>query len=88
MNFQNALLAGGTFPTGSILTVGPGGALTLTTGVDTPTAGFSADNGATATQPGATFTALPGTNVIGRCPTRSMPVTIWRLRGPPLATAR
>jgi hypothetical protein len=65
VNFQNLLLAGGTFPTGSILTVGPGGALNLTTGVDTPTTGFSTGNGATATAAGATFSALPGTNVLG-----------------------
>jgi hypothetical protein len=65
VNFQNALLAGGTFPTGSILTVGPGGALNLTTAIDTPTAGFSTGHGGTATQPGATFSALPGSNVLG-----------------------
>jgi hypothetical protein len=64
VNFQNALLAGGTFPTGSILTVGPGGALNLTTAIDTPTAGFGGQGG-TATQPGATFSALPGSNVLG-----------------------
>ena len=44
-NFQNLLLAGGTFPTGSILTLGPGGNLALTTGVDTPTTGFSGGHG-------------------------------------------
>jgi hypothetical protein len=65
VNFQNALLAGGTFPTGSILAVGPGGALTLTTGVDTPTTGFSTGHGATATTAGAVFSALPGTNTTG-----------------------
>jgi hypothetical protein len=65
VNFQNALLAGGTFPTGSILTVGPGGALNLTTGIDTPTAGFSGGQGGTATAAGATFSAQPGTNVLG-----------------------
>ena len=64
VNFQNALLAGGTFPTGSILTVGPGGALNLTTAIDTPTTGFSG-HGATATAAGATFVAPPGTNVLG-----------------------
>jgi hypothetical protein len=65
VNFQNALLAGGTFPTGSILAVGPGGNLNLTTGIDTPTAGFSSGHGATATTAGATFVAAPGTNVLG-----------------------
>jgi hypothetical protein len=64
-SFQNLLLAGGTFPTGSILTLGPGGALNLTTGIDTPTAGFSGGHGATATAAGATFVAAPGTNVLG-----------------------
>ena len=64
-NFQNLLLAGGTFPTGSILTLGPGGNLALTTGVDTPTTGFSGGHGGEATQAGSTFTALPGTNSLG-----------------------
>ena len=64
-SFQNLLLAGGTFPTGSILTFGPGGALTLTTGADTPTTGFTGGHGATATNAGSTFNALPGTNVLG-----------------------
>ena len=52
-NFQNLLLAGGTAPAGSILTLSgtPGSSLTLTTGIDTPTTGFSG-HGATATQAG------------------------------------
>jgi hypothetical protein len=64
-NFQNLLLAGGTFPTGSILTLGPGGNLALTIGVDTPTTGFSGGHGGQATQAGSAFTALPGLNSIG-----------------------
>jgi hypothetical protein len=64
-SFQNLLLAGGTFPTGSILTLGPSGSLALTTGVDTPTTGFSGGQGGTLTQAGSSFTALPGTNSIG-----------------------
>ena len=66
-NFQNLLLAGGTAPSGSILTLSGtvGSSLTLTTGVDTPTTGFSTGHGATATQAGATFTALPGSNSLG-----------------------
>ena len=59
-NFQNLLLAGQT-PAGSILTLPgtPGGTLTLTQGVDTPTMGFSGGHGATATAAGAVFSALP-----------------------------
>ncbi len=64
-SFQNLLLAGGTFPTGSILTLGPAGALTLTTGVDTPTTGFSSGHGATATAVGSVFNALPGNSING-----------------------
>ena len=63
-SFQNLLLAGGTFPTGSILTFGPGGALTLTTGADTPTTGFTGGHGATATNAGSTFNAPAGTNTL------------------------
>ncbi len=65
-NFQNLLLAGGTAPSGSILTLpGTGGAsLTLTTGVDSPTQGFSG-HGATATTAGAVFSAQPGSNSLG-----------------------
>ena len=46
-NFQNLLLAGGPAPAGSLLTLPgtPGSSLTLTTGVDTPTTGFSGGHG-------------------------------------------
>jgi hypothetical protein len=66
-NFQNLLLAGGTAPAGSILSLPgtPGASLTLTTGADTTTEGFSTGHGATATNAGAVFSALPGTNVLG-----------------------
>ena len=65
-NFQNLLLAGGTAPAGNILTLSgtPGSSLTLTTGIDTPTSGFSG-HGATATQAGAVFNAPPGSNALG-----------------------
>ena len=65
-NFQNLLLAGQT-PAGSILTLpGTSGAsLTLTTGTDTPTEGFSTGHGATAINAGAVFSALPGSNSLG-----------------------
>ena len=43
----------------------PGASLNLTTGVDTPTTGFSGGHGATATQAGAVFLAAPGTNILG-----------------------
>ena len=68
-NFQNLLLnaaPGAPPPAGNLLTLSgtPGANLTLTTGVDTPTTGFSG-TGATATQAGAVFLAPPGTNILG-----------------------
>ena len=59
-NFQNLLLAGET-PTGSIFALpGTGGTtFTLTSGVDSPTAGFSTGNGATAMAAGSDFEAIP-----------------------------
>jgi hypothetical protein len=64
-NFQNLLLAGET-PAGNLLTLPgtPGSSLKLTTGIDTPTQGFSG-HGATATAAGAVFSAPPGANVLG-----------------------
>ena len=66
-NFQNLLLAGGTAPAGNILTLPgtTGASLTLTTGIDTPTTGFSTGHGATATQAGAIFSAPAGSNILG-----------------------
>jgi hypothetical protein len=66
-NFQNLLLAGGTAPAGNLLTLpgSPGANLTLTTGVDTPTTGFSGGHGAQATTAGAVFLAAAGSNIIG-----------------------
>ena len=63
-NFQNLLLAGGPAPTGSILTLPgtAGSSLTLTTGVDSPTAGFPSGHGATAMAAGSVFDALPASN--------------------------
>jgi hypothetical protein len=65
-NFQNLLLDGQT-PAGNLLTLSgaPGASLTLTTGVDTPTQGFSTGHGATAINAGAVFSALPGTTLLG-----------------------
>ena len=64
-NFQNLLLAGET-PTGSIFALpGTGGTtFTLTSGVDSPTTGFSTGNGATATAAGSEFFANPVSNGI------------------------
>ena len=63
-NFQNLLLAGGTAPAGSILTLPgtPGASLTLTAGIDSPTQGFASGHGATATSAGAVFTAAAVNN--------------------------
>jgi hypothetical protein len=68
-NFQNLLLnaaPGAPPPAGNILTLpgASGSNLNLTTGIDTPTTGFSG-HGATATQAGAVFVAAPGSNVLG-----------------------
>ena len=68
-NFQNLLLnaaPGAAPPAGNLLTLSgtPGANLTLTTGVDTPTTGFSG-HGATATQAGAVFLAPAGSNTLG-----------------------
>ena len=62
-NFQNLLLAGET-PTGSIFALpGTGGTtFTLTSGVDSPTAGFTTGHGATAIAAGSVFEALPSSN--------------------------
>jgi hypothetical protein len=62
-NFQNLLLAGET-PTGSIFALpGTGGTtFTLTSGVDSPTAGFTTGHGATAMAAGSVFEALPSSN--------------------------
>ena len=66
-NFQNLLLnaaPGAPPPSGSILTLPGtvGSSLTLTTGVDTPTTGFSGGHGATALAAGSIFNAGPATN--------------------------
>jgi hypothetical protein len=62
-NFQNLLLAGQT-PSGNIflLPSGTPQSLTLTTGVDTPTTGFTSGHGATATAAGSVFVAGPAGN--------------------------
>ena len=69
-NFQNLLLnaaPGAAPPAGNLLTLNgtPGANLTLTTGVDTPTTGFSGGHGATATNAGAVFLAAPGNSING-----------------------
>ena len=66
-NFQNLLLnaaPGAPPPSGSILTLPGtvGSSLTLTTGVDTPTTGFSGGHGATALAAGSIFNAGPANN--------------------------
>ena len=66
-NFQDSLVSGTNIPGVSIFLQpgAPGSALTLTTGIDTPTQGFSTGTGATAITAGAVFSALPGSNVLG-----------------------
>jgi hypothetical protein len=69
-NFQNLLLnaaPGAAPPAGNILTLSgsPGANLTLTTGIDTTTTGFSGGHGAQATAAGAVFLAPAGANVLG-----------------------
>ena len=89
-NFQNLLLAGGPAPTGSLLTLPgtPGSSLTLTTGVDTPTTGFSGGHGARRCL--RALSSMPGPHPTPRWayPTRSISVTIWRPRAAPSAQPR